>query len=51
MSYWGIFRLGRDLKIFTELPTYPHLWDVRQDDDKFIILSWSLIGAFLEIFS
>ena len=33
------FHLGRDLQIFMELHAYPHLRDVRQGDDMFIILS------------
>ena len=49
MSYWGIFRFGRDLQIFTELHAYPHLRDVRRDDDLFAIFmmipQWSLSGA------
>ena len=49
MSYWGIFRFGRDLQIFTELHAYPHLRDVRRDDDLFAIFmmipQWSLCGS------
>ena len=45
------FRFDRDLQIFMELHAYLHLWGTHQDDDLFVILSWSPKGASLEPFN
>ena len=50
MPYWGIFLFGWDLQIFMELHAYLHLRGTHQDDNLFIILSWSPNGAPLEPF-
>ena len=45
------FRPEWDLQIFMELCDHSHLRGMRWDNDVFIIVSWSLVRASLEIFS
>ena len=48
MPYWGIFCFGWDLQIFMDSHAYLHLRGAHQDEDLFVILSWSLGGLFLK---
>ena len=42
------FLFGWDLQIFIELHAHPYLRNAHQDEDVFVILSWSPSGASLE---